>query len=190
MLCRSESHASATSAPVAIDTDAGADYSPPSTPDYREGSDVELADAFDTLHTEHTEGVAPAASAPAPALGPGLLEPPFSGGADVEDLNGLRLVFPSQIVRELFRQHAGRLPEAHELRPLVEYFSPYYRSACLHTEIIIRSYLINEGEIEPDTSEVELHSEADSDATRVSESSESICSAAEEAPAQEPPCQV
>ena len=81
-------------------------------------------------------------------------------------------------------QHAGRLPEQHELDPVLEYFLPLYRSAILNVEIIIRSYLIDQGEVEPYEDDEELISEAGSDVTRATESSESICDETDDTPAQ------
>ena len=80
-------------------------------------------------------------------------------------------------MKELFRQHAGRLPDEQELGPFVEYFSPYYRSACLHTEVVIRAYLVSRGEADPLTD-----SDADSDCTRETDSSESDGGEADAAP--------
>ena len=173
-------HDPATSTPVA---DAGADYSPPSTPDYKEDSDAELTEAFNTLQTGAEEAEAPAAPT-SPQRVPRLFQPPRRGSDDEEYLRTSHLPLPREVVRELFWQHAGRLPEQHELDPVLEYFLPLYRSAILNVEIIIRSYLIDQGEVEPYEDDEELISEAGSDVTRATESSESICDETDDTPAQ------
>ena len=149
---------------------------------------MELAEAFDTLQTESTEATAPAATTSEPPLEPRLFRPPRSVNDSDEDYLRARLhanlPLPREIVRELFWQHAERLPEEHELSPILEYFVPLYRGALLHVEIIIRSYLINQGEVDPVEDDEELLSEAGSDVTRASESSESICDDTDETPAQ------
>ena len=145
---------------------------------------MELAEAFDTLQTESTEATAPAATTSEPPLEPRLFRPPRSGNGNEDYLRTSHLPLPREIVRELFWQHAERLPEEHELSPILEYFVPLYRGALLHVEIIIRSYLINQGEVDPVEDDEELLSEAGSDVTRASVSSESICDDTDETPAQ------
>ena len=99
-----------------------------------------------------------------------VLESLFQGDRDTGDADDPQLPYPSDIVRGLFQQHAGRSPDEQELRPFVEYFAPYYRSACLHTEVVIRAYLESRGEAPP---LFDSEPEADSDATRETDSSES-----------------
>ena len=145
---------------------------------------MELTEALNSLLTEVEESAAPAAPTSTPQRVPRLFRPPRRGGDNEDDLRTSHLPLPREVVRELFWQHAGRLPEAHELDPVLEYFLPLYRSAILNVEIIIRSYLIDQGEVEPYEDDEELISEAGSDATRATESSESIGDETDDTPAQ------
>ena len=153
-------------------------FSPPSTPDgteYEEGSDDRSTRDIEREAGRALRRVIARTAAAAPAPAPDPLQPPFSGDADAEDLGGPHLACPREIVSALFWQHAGRQPEEHEIRPLEDYFAPHYRSACLQIELIIQAFLVREGEI------TLSDSNAASDTTCETDSSESDCESADEA---------